>query len=218
MKHSVETSFSVDNKIIGYADEFQGEYVMRFVDPMPKLHALAKPTKDLTTWHARVAHLGYKNLLCMRKYVMVMDEVSGSAPDEICGWCMMGRQQQEISRTPTKRSTVFLDLLHFDLEGPLPRTFRGFRYFLLVKDDVTALMFTKCYAQKQRLLGSYFTSKLFWNFSQVSVGDAEDPIGAANLTQPRACNGSKIMALLGNHPRLIHLSKMGRPKGVCIPL
>lgn len=39
------------------------------------------------------------------------------------------------------KSTRFLDLLHFDLEGPLPTTFRGYRYFLIVKYDYTGLMF-----------------------------------------------------------------------------
>lgn len=73
MKNTGETTISVNGKILGYADEAQGEYIMRFLDPVPKLHALAKPTKDLTTWHARVAHLGYKNLLRMSKYVLGMD-------------------------------------------------------------------------------------------------------------------------------------------------
>lgn len=72
---------------------------MQFLDHAPKLDALAKPTKDLTTWHARVAHLSYKNLLRIRKYVLGMDGVSGPATDEIGRWYMMGRQQQEISRT-----------------------------------------------------------------------------------------------------------------------
>lgn len=125
---------------------------MQFLDHAPKLHALAKPTKDLTNWHARVAHLSYKNLLRIRKYVLGMDGVSGPATDEIGRWCMMGRQQQEISRTLTTQSTVFLDLLHFDLEGPLPRAFRGYRYFLLLNDDATALKFLKPFTLKRRSL------------------------------------------------------------------
>ena len=52
-----------------------------------------------------------------------MDKVSIPAPDDICDWCMMGRQQVEISRKPMIKSTGFMDLLHFDLEGPLPTTF-----------------------------------------------------------------------------------------------
>ena len=58
---------------------------MLFVYLVPKLHALAKPTKDLITWHVQVAHLGYKNLLWVRKHLLGIDEISGSAPDKICG-------------------------------------------------------------------------------------------------------------------------------------
>ena len=56
---------------------------------------------------------------------------------------MIGRQQQKISCVPMIRSEIFLDLLYFDLKGPLPKTFRGYRYFLLVKDYSIALMFLK---------------------------------------------------------------------------
>lgn len=52
---------------------------------MPKLHDLAKQTKDLKTWHAWVTHLGYINLLRMYKYVMGMDKLASSALNEICG-------------------------------------------------------------------------------------------------------------------------------------
>ena len=80
---------------------------------------------------------------------------------------MMGRQQQEISRTPTKISTVFLNLLHFDLEGSLPRTFQGFRYILLVKDDATALMFIKMLRSKAKAFEELLHLK---NFLELQSG------------------------------------------------
>lgn len=74
---------------------------------------------------------------------------------------MMGRQQQEISQTPTTRSTIFLNLLHFDLEEPLPRTFRGYRYFPLLKDDATAFMFLKPLRSKGEAFGELLQLKTF---------------------------------------------------------
>ena len=91
MKYLGETTFIVSNKISGYADEIQGEYVMRFMNLIPKLHALAKLTKDLRTWQGRVEHLGYKNLIWMSKYVFGIKKVAGPVSNEICGWCIMGR-------------------------------------------------------------------------------------------------------------------------------
>lgn len=85
MKHSGKTFFSVNNKVINYVDKMQDEYVIRFVEFIPKLYALVKPIKDLTTLHTRVVHLSYKNLLHMREYVMGMDKVASPAPNDICG-------------------------------------------------------------------------------------------------------------------------------------
>ena len=79
----------------------------------------------------------------MSKDVFGMEEVAGPVSNEICRWCMMGRQLQEISCVAMTRLEIFIDLLHFDLEGLLPKTFRGYRYFLLIKDNSTALMFLK---------------------------------------------------------------------------
>lgn len=58
---------------------------MQFLDSIPKLYALAKPTKDFSTWHGRMAYLGYKNLLQITKYILSMEEIFGPAPNEICG-------------------------------------------------------------------------------------------------------------------------------------
>lgn len=84
MKHSRETIFSINDRIIGYTDKTQGKYVMRFLDPTPELHALAKLAKYVLTWHGRVVYLGYKNLLQITKYILGMEEISGPAPNKIC--------------------------------------------------------------------------------------------------------------------------------------
>ena len=89
IKHSEKTIFSINNRVIGYADKTQGKYVMRFWTSMPKLHALAKPIKDISTCHGCVAHLGYQNLLWITKYILGIEEISGLALNEIYEWCMM---------------------------------------------------------------------------------------------------------------------------------
>lgn len=158
MEHTGRAVLSHNNEVVGFADEIRGEYIMQFIGetPHPQLNALAKPTKDLKLWHGRLAHLGYRNLIQMKNRVLGMDEVSGPAPEEVCGWCMMGRQQVEVSRKPITKSTRFLDLLHFDLEGPLPTTFRGYRYFLIVKDDYTGLMFIYALKRKAEAFGQVY--------------------------------------------------------------
>lgn len=86
MKHLGETIVSIDDKVISYIGETQNEYIMQFFDLMPKLYALAKLTKDISTWHGRIIYLKYKNLLWMTKYVLGIEDLSAFAPNEICGW------------------------------------------------------------------------------------------------------------------------------------
>ena len=58
-------------------------------------------------------------------------------------------------------SEIFLDLLYFDLESSLPKTFRGYRYFLLVKDDSIALMFLKPLRSKRKAFGELLELKTY---------------------------------------------------------
>lgn len=162
MKHSGETTFSIDDRVICYSDETQNDYVMQFLDLMPKLHTLIKLTQNLSIWHGRVDHLRYKDLLRMAKYIVDVKDVSGPTPNEIFGWWMMGCQQQEICRIILTKSTVFLDLLHFELEKPLPRTFWRYRYCLLINNNATVLMFFKLLHWKDETFGELFQLKTFF--------------------------------------------------------
>lgn len=91
MKYSKKTIFSINNRVIGYANKTQSEYIMRFLNPTLKLYALAKPTKDFSTQYSYVTHLKYKNLLWITKYVLDIKEISGPALKKIYGQYIMSR-------------------------------------------------------------------------------------------------------------------------------
>lgn len=61
----------------------------------------------------------------------------------------------------TTMSTVFLDLLYFDLEELLSRTFREYKYFLLIKNDATGLMFLKLLQSKRKAFEKLLKLKTF---------------------------------------------------------
>ena len=67
--------------------------------------------------------------------VIGIEGVQGPIPTELCESCMAGYQKLEISWTPMPKVIKFLGRLHVDIEGPLPITFLGFRYFLSIKSD-----------------------------------------------------------------------------------
>lgn len=86
MKHSREIFFSIDDRIIGYSDETQVEQTMKLLDPMPKLHILAKLPKDLSTKHGRIAKFNNKILLRMAKYLLAMEKLSSLTSNKKFAW------------------------------------------------------------------------------------------------------------------------------------
>ena len=142
--HHVQPRLMINNNVIGYIDKLIDCYELYGIrEEGQKVMALIKKSPDSAVWHGRTAHLGHRNMLKMRSLVKGMEELKmSSPPEEICGFCMIGRQQAEISRSPMTRATKLLELLHLDLEGPLPTAWiGGYSYFLLIKDDFSLLTF-----------------------------------------------------------------------------
>ena len=103
---------------------------------------LTKKFIDLTVWHGRTAHLNHRNVLKMRELVKEMKELKTSSPEKICEYCMMSRQQIEISRSLMTRVTKLLELLHLNLKDSLFTIWiENYTYFLLIKDDFFFLIF-----------------------------------------------------------------------------
>lgn len=127
------TELLYDDKILGYADLQKGQYVMRTQTPTATALTMKSPT-SIETWHARMGHLGYQNLLRLNQQAKDVD-IKESPPKDICGDCMKDRQQRHPSRTPMIRTTQALHRVHSDLMGPLPTTQRGDRYLMMLKDD-----------------------------------------------------------------------------------
>ncbi len=58
-----------------------------------------------------------------------------------CGICTEGKMTQYRSKTPDKRATAPLELVHTDLAGPIePADKNGFKYVMNVADDYSGLL------------------------------------------------------------------------------
>jgi len=141
--HHIQPRLMVNNNVIGYIDKLVDCYELYGIrEEGQKVMALIKKSSDSAVWHGRTAHLGHRNMIKMRSLVKGMEELKTSPSEEICGYCMIGRQQAEISRSSMTRATKILELLHLNLEGPLPTAWiGGYSYFLLIKDDFSLLTF-----------------------------------------------------------------------------
>ena len=127
-----------ENEIHGLADIIDDQYVLRL-----EKHAIINIATSVTTaetWHARMGHLGYRNLQKLTSLATGMT-INGPVPDEICGPCMKGRQQRRPSRVPTTKVAGFLDEVHSDLGGPLPKTREGLAYYESFRDNATGAYF-----------------------------------------------------------------------------
>ena len=79
-------------------------------------------------------------------------EVRRSVPENACEPCMKAKQQRKFSRQSQSKADTFLERIHVDIQGPLPATFRGKRYFLLIKDDVSGMFFVYTMRTKDEIL------------------------------------------------------------------
>ncbi len=120
--HHVQPRLMIDNNVIEYIDKLIDCYELYGIrEEGQKVMTLIKKSPDSAVWHGRTAHLNHRNMLKMRNLVKGMEELkTSSSPEEICGFCMIGRQQAEISRSSMTRATKILKLLHLNLKGSLP--------------------------------------------------------------------------------------------------
>ena len=130
-------------KLVGLAKTINNQYVLQTTTISPT-EARALTTTNGTkapiqTWHERLGHLSYPNLLKLNHLANGVT-IEGPIPEEVCGSCMMGRQQRKINRTPRTRATEFLGIVHSDLGRPFPLTRFGERFYATMKDDFSGVV------------------------------------------------------------------------------
>ena len=93
-------------------------------------------------WHSRFGHLNFHTLKEMSTKKSVEGLPPISIPSKVCRNCNAGKHH----RTSFPKKSVFrasesLELIHMDICGPVsPPTLGGNRYFLLIIDDFSRLI------------------------------------------------------------------------------
>ncbi len=129
------------------ADIVDDQYIVRTTGFSPNNVSEASIINSMTplsiqTWHRRMGHLGYQNLLQLPKIADGI-EIKDPIPAEIWGDCMKGRQQRKPSYEPRSTSSEYLDDLHCDLGGPYPITRKGNRFYLGIRDGATGAYYSE---------------------------------------------------------------------------
>lgn len=123
---------------------------------------LTKTEEDSWLWHARLGHLNFNAMNLMKKNEMVEGLPKMIQPKEACKGCLMAKQTR--TPFPSKSNYVskqLLELVHADICGPIsPSTPSGKRYFLLLVDDFSRLMWVYFLSTKDEAFESFKKFKM----------------------------------------------------------
>ena len=93
-------------------------------------------------WHHRLCHQNFRAINEMRRSELVRGLPNIVFSDRVCRNCVAGKHsRRKFSSSSAYRATKRLELVHGDICGPIkPSTIGGRRYFLLLVDDFTRIM------------------------------------------------------------------------------
>ena len=95
---------------------------------------------SMKVWHQILGHCNIEDVSKLQNCVdgMIIDD---KVINPNCSVCTLGKMPQFISRTPDKRATKPLELVHTDLSGPITPTAKdGFKYAISFVDDFSGII------------------------------------------------------------------------------
>ena len=142
--HHVQSRLMINNNVIQYIEKLIDCYELYDIrEEQQKVMILIKKSLNSAVWHDRTAHLNHWNMLKMRNLVKKIKKLkTSSSSEKICEFCMIERQQAEISRSSMTCVIKILKLLHLNLKDSLSIVWiNDYSYFLLIKNDFSLLIF-----------------------------------------------------------------------------
>lgn len=118
---------------------------------------MSKAEETSWLWHARLGHVNFQALKHMSEKEMTLGLPLLSQPKGVCEGCLMSKQARK--SFPSKSSFTAkkcLELVHGDLCGPIsPPTPSGNKYFLLLVDDFSRVMWVYMIKSKDEALDAF---------------------------------------------------------------
>lgn len=119
---------------------------------------LAANITDLAwLWHARRGHVNFHALKMMVEKQMVHSLPKLDHPTQLCEGCLATKQARlSFPVQAICRAEHPLQLVHTDLCGPIaPHTLAGNKYFFLLVDDYSRMMWVYMLKSKDQALGAF---------------------------------------------------------------
>ncbi|KAI1001986.1 hypothetical protein K3495_g6217 [Podosphaera aphanis] len=122
----------------------------------------------------RFAHLGPEKTRNLHKVTTLREAIKIPKLWEIFEVCQLTKMTNKIPKEFADHKTQRLALIQFDNAGPLPKTLRGNRYFLLIVGSFTRMNWILLLRQKSD------APKSLWTFKAVVENEVEEKIKAAH--------------------------------------
>lgn len=126
--------------------------------------------EEVWLWHKRLGHVNFTSMKDMADKGLVFGLPKTTIPKHVCTTCLKGKQV----RSPFPNQALFreknrLELVHGDLCGPItPPTPAGNKYFMLLVDDFTRVMWVYFLKTKDEALE---TLKTFRRSVELETGE-----------------------------------------------
>lgn len=118
---------------------------------------LSKSDEVSWLWHSRLGHVNFQAMSLMSRKDMVTGFPRISQPKGVCNGCLMAKQTRKpIPAQAQYSASRKLELIHADLCGPIsPTTSAGNRYFFLLVDDFSRVMWIYMLKNKSEALEAF---------------------------------------------------------------
>ncbi|GAU27929.1 hypothetical protein TSUD_160240 [Trifolium subterraneum] len=147
-----------DEKGLIFSTQMSTNRMYMIVAPVIVLMCLQTTNEDKTQlWHHRYGHLSVKGLKLLNKKDMVKGLPALRELNEKCTDCLMGKQHREVIPKQAKwRATAKLQLIHYDICGPInPSSNGGKRYFLTFTDDFSRKTWVYILKEKSKAFATF---------------------------------------------------------------
>lgn len=118
---------------------------------------MAKVQDPAWLWHARLGHVNFFALKMMAEKGMATGLPMISHPNQICEGCLIAKQARlPFPQQASFRAEKTLQLVHADICGPItPATLAGNKYFLLLVDDFSRMMWVYMLKEKSDAFNAF---------------------------------------------------------------
>lgn len=121
-----------NGEVLALANLSNGVYTIRTNSVNAYLAAIPN---DMITWHRRLGHVNFKDLMKINKLNKNGSLFDEKGPMPICEVCIKAKHSRLPFTSSEYRAEHCLDLIHTDLCGPMSASIGGAKYFMTCIDD-----------------------------------------------------------------------------------